>query len=56
MSMLHTVDASPSAVLRDLLLIAAVVVLAIIATVIVSGGAQALSFNITTDPLGSYPW
>jgi hypothetical protein len=56
MSMLHTFDTRPAAIVRDVVLVALIVALAIVATVIFSGGAQALSFSITPDPMGSYPW
>jgi hypothetical protein len=36
--------------------VALVIALAVLATVIFSGPSQPLSFDITTDPLTTYPW
>jgi hypothetical protein len=57
MSMLHSLATQTSAQLaRDVIIVALVILAAVLATVIFSGGAQPLSFNITTDPMGVYPW
>jgi hypothetical protein len=57
MSMLHSLATQTSAQLaRDVIIVALVILAAVLATVIFSGGAQPLSFNITTDPMGFYPW
>lgn len=55
MSMLHTIDTRPAALVRDVVLVALIVALAIVATVIFSGAAP-ISFNITPDPMGAYSW
>lgn len=55
MSMLHTFDTRPVALVRDVVLVALIVALAIVATLIFSGAAP-LSFSITPDPMGSYAW
>lgn len=56
MSMLHSFDTRPVAIVRDVVLVAVIVALAVLATVIFNGPSQPLSFDITTDPLTSYPW
>ncbi len=57
MSMLRSfATQKPAVLLRDVILVALVLVVAIIATIAFSGPGQPLSFNVTIDPLRSYPW
>jgi pseudouridine-5'-phosphate glycosidase len=54
MMVLRSAALTPATMVRISIIIAAIVVVAILATALFGGPGQGPSFDITTDPAGSY--